>query len=91
MANIIGMDPEAVETLSKDLKTQAGRVAEVISKIDGLVSHMQGIWKGQDAEQFASSWRDHHRKALHTAQVEIEDLGKSALRNANEQRQVSAR
>lgn len=91
MSNIIGLDPEAVEQLSRDLNNQAHEIGQVISKIDGLISHMQGIWKGHDSEQFAGWWRDQHRKALHSAQDAIEGLGRSAHNNAQEQRQVSSR
>lgn len=91
MANIIGLDPDAVEQLSRDLKHQADEIGSVIGKIDGLINHMQGIWKGHDSDQFAGWWRDQHRKALHNAQEAINGLGTSAHNNAVEQRQVSSR
>lgn len=91
MANIIGMDPDAVEQLSRDLHNQAEAINGVVSKIDGLVNHMQGIWKGHDSDQFAGWWRDQHRKALNAAHEAIEGLSTSARNNANDQRQVSAR
>jgi uncharacterized protein YukE len=91
MANFVGMDVQAVEQLSKDLATEAGKISEVIAKIDNLVGHMQNIWKGHDADQFAGWWRDQHRKALHNAQEDIAGLGRSAHNNAREQDDVSRR
>ena len=91
MANFVGMDVGAVQQLSKELRAEAGKIGEVISKIDNLVNNMPNIWKGHDSEQFSGWWRDQHRKALHAAQDAIEGLGQSAQNNASEQDQVSHR
>jgi len=91
MANIIGMDVDAVEQLSRDLKTQAGEIHSVISAVDRLINQMQDIWKGQDSVQFAGWWRDQHRPALDRARQAIEGLGTSAHNNAADQRSASSR
>lgn len=91
MANIIGMDVEAVEQLSRELQTQANEVQSVITAVDRLINHMQSIWKGRDSEQFAGWWREQHRPALDHAKEALEGLGRSAHNNATEQRDVSSR
>lgn len=91
MANIIGMDVEAVEQLSRDLHTQADAIGDIVSKIDNLINHMHGIWKGNDATQFDGWWKQQHRPALVKAQSAIDGLSRSAHYNASEQSQVSSR
>jgi uncharacterized protein YukE len=87
----MGMDVEAVEGVSNQLKTQAGQIGALVVAIDRLVSGLTGVWDGPDAHAFVSQAWPEHKKQLMNAQTQIEILGKSAATNAQQQREVSSR
>lgn len=89
MALTHGMNVDRVEQIGRDLKTQAGQIGQIISKVNSLVSQSQSEWKGKDAADFANWWNNQHRPALSDLQHKLEGLGTSALNNASEQRNVS--
>ena len=91
MGQRMGMDVEAVENSGRQLKTQANEIGNLVSQIDRLVNSLTSVWDGADAKQFVSEWWPQHKKSLLNAQQQIDGLGQSALNNASEQRQVSAR
>lgn len=86
----MGMDVDAVEVVSKQLKTQAQNIGTLVASIDKMVNGLTGIWDGQDAHAFVTSWWPQHKKELLTAQTQIEGLGQSAWNNAQEQRKASS-
>jgi len=85
-----GMDPDLIEQLGNQLKTQGNQIMSVISAVDGLINQMEGSWKGQDATQFQGWWIQQHRPALNSAAQAVDGLGQSALNNASQQRSTSA-
>ena len=89
MSQFLGMNPDQVEQIGRDLKGQAGQIAAVISKVNSLVSRSQSEWKGKDATDFAGWWNNEHRPRLTELQHKLEGLGQAALNNASEQRNVS--
>jgi WXG100 family type VII secretion target len=89
MAITHGMNVDAIEQLSRDLKGQAHQIEAVISSVDRLVNQSQNEWKGKDATDFASWWNTQHRPALKDLQGKLDGLGTSAHNNAVEQKNVS--
>lgn len=87
----MGMDVEAVEKTGRDLKTKATNIQTLIGEIEGLVTGLSSVWDGKDAQQFVNEWWPQHKKNLSAVKESIEGLGQSALNNASEQREVSAR
>lgn len=85
----MGMDVEAVEAVSKQLKAQAQQIGTLVASIDKIVNGLTGIWEGQDANTFVTNWWPQHKKELLAAQTQIDGLGQSAWNNAREQRDVS--
>lgn len=85
----IGMDVDAVEQASRQLKTRAGDIATVVARIDGVVSRLRGQWVGQDARDFIDVAWPQHRKALTAARAAVAGLGQSAWTNAQQQREAS--
>lgn len=85
----MGMDVDAVEGVSKQLKSQAQQIGTLVASIDKIVNGLHGIWDGKDAETFVNSWWPQHKKELLNAQTAIDGLGNSAANNAREQRDVS--
>lgn len=91
MAQFIGMDTNEVNRLAANLKGQADAIEGVIKAVNNAVSQLQGVWKGQDAVQFADWWNSQHRPHLQQAANAVRGLGQSAQNNATEQAQVSGR
>jgi uncharacterized protein YukE len=87
----VGLDPDLVDKLSRDLKAQADSIQHVITTVDGLVRNIPSIWTGKDAQDFEGWWVHEHRINLEKARVAVEGLATSAHNNASEQREVSGR
>ncbi len=85
----MGMDVEAVEGVSKQLKAQAQQIGTLVAGIDKIVTGLTGVWDGPDAHTFVTNWWPQHKKELLSAQTQIDGLGQSAWNNAQEQRNVS--
>lgn len=85
----MGMDVDAVETTSKDLKSKANQIKSLISSIDSSVKNLASVWDGKDAQTFVNNWWPAHKKNLTSVANDVEGLGTSAWNNAQEQRQVS--
>ena len=78
----LGMDAEAVEGVSRRLKSQAEQLRALMNQIGQSVEQATSVWEGSDSKQFHSEWTGHHRRA-------IEKLSQKALRNAQRQRETS--
>jgi len=89
MALTHGMNVDRVEQIGRDLKTQAGQLSQIVTKVNSLVTQSQAEWKGKDATDFANEWNNQHRAALTDLQHKLEALGGSAQKNATDQRTVS--
>lgn len=85
-----GMDPDVIERIGTQLKSQAQQIESVIHAIEGLIGEARASWQGQDAVQFNDWWTSQHRPALSNAQQAIDGLGQSAMNNAAQQRDASA-
>jgi uncharacterized protein YukE len=85
----LGMDVDAVESASKDLKRRAQDINALVGDLDRVVKGLLGVWDGPDSKTFVNTWWPEHRKQLVAASSHIEGLGQSAWNNAQEQRNVS--
>lgn len=85
----LGMDPDVVERIGTQLKSQADQIDGVISAIEGLIGEARAAWEGPDSQQFNDWWNSQHRPALTNARDAISGLGQSAMNNAADQRTVS--
>ena len=91
MTGQLGMNPEEVEQISRDLQNQAAEIQSVMNRIDGLIGRSQSNWWGTDAQQFADKWQSEHKPRLLNLQQSVQQLGETAMRNAQHQRAVSGR
>lgn len=85
----MGMDVDQITAAGNALKQRAADIDTLVTKIDGIVRSMPGIWDGPDAQQFVNEWWPEHKKTLVAASSHVAGLGQSALNNASEQREVS--
>lgn len=87
----LGMDVDQVMAVSKRLTAESHAIEALVSKIQGIVSSLPGVWDGPDAQQFVNDWWPEHKKTLQAASQHIAGLADAARNNANEQARVSGR
>ncbi len=56
MSNQIRMTPETMRQRAGQYKTEAGKVHEVITKMDGLLSQLQSEWEGAASRSYADRY-----------------------------------
>lgn len=86
---ISGMDFEAVNAIGRQLQHQGDQIGGVIHAVDSLIAQAEGVWHGNDANQFKDWWTTQHRPHLVQVQAAVSGLGQSAINNAAEQARVS--
>ena len=59
---ILGGDPEQMQTLARQFRTESGQVAELNARISGVLSST--TWTGPAAERFRQEWESSFRPAL---------------------------
>jgi uncharacterized protein YukE len=87
----LGMDVDAVMSASKQLRTEAGNIDALVTKIQGIVNNLPSIWDGPDSQQFVNEWWPEHKRTLQAASSHITGLADSAKNNVEEQNRVSGR
>ena len=88
MANMSGMDIQAVQNLATQMKTKAGEIQQIMAT---LTSQLQSApWVGADQQRFLSEWQGQHCTALRNVISGLEQASQQAARNAQEQQAASA-
>ena len=52
----LGMDAEAVEGVSRRLKSQAEQLRALMNQIGQSVEQATSVWEGSDSKQFHGEW-----------------------------------
>lgn len=86
----LGMDPDEVETLARQLSSQAETLSGIITRLDGLVSSMHTNWQGTDSDRFHDMYSSQYRTQINAAVQNLNTLSSTALNQAGEQRRTSA-
>jgi hypothetical protein len=88
MGQMVGADPEQLDTLGNQMSTSADRLDSIRGEISALLSHSH--WDGPDADDFRNLW--HHRlSALMSAAAHATRDGAHTLHtNATQQREASS-
>ena len=58
MANQIRITPDQMRGRASEYRTEAGKVENVISKLDTLLQNLQGEWEGQASESYAARYQE---------------------------------
>ncbi|KRE68516.1 hypothetical protein ASG92_01195 [Arthrobacter sp. Soil736] len=84
-----GADTDQLKTLST--KLQQGS-AEIEKQKSALTSALQSTdWKGPDADKFRSDWESQHAAQLTKIAQALDEAGRQASRNAQQQEEASHR
>lgn len=91
MAITSGMNPDEVEAMARKIQGQhVEAIRNLVREVEGLVNSTSAIWVGTDAERFRSWWPE-KRSRMNAIAEDLNGFGQSALNNAKEQRQATAR
>lgn len=83
----LGLDPEAMAALQKQLQSDAGMITSLTKKLDGLLR--AAWWEGSDATRFRAEWDGNHRAQLAKVAAALDAAAQSVATNVNQQRQAS--
>lgn len=87
----IGANVGELNNLANNLdQTQAGTIDQVIQAVQGMIDGLDGVWRGNDATQFAGEWQATHRVALQAAADALRKAAGDARRNAEAQNTTSS-
>jgi uncharacterized protein YukE len=83
----LGLDPEAMSALQKQLQADAGAITSLTKKLDGLLK--AAWWEGSDATKFRGEWDGNHRAQLARVAAALEAAAQAVASNVAQQRQAS--
>ena len=84
-----GMDVDAVGAIYHQMTSLAQQLESIVSSMPGLVSNLEGAWKGPDAQQFAAQWPSHQAQ-LQNALAGIQEICAHTQANLVQQQQTSS-
>jgi|EndMetStandDraft_8_1072994.scaffolds.fasta_scaffold209637_2 uncharacterized protein YukE len=87
--SMMGMDPDQIENIGRQVQHQAQAVQQVMTAVDGLISQAEQAWKGQDADQFRDKWNSSFKTVLNNLHTELDQFGLHAIQEAGQQRSAS--
>ncbi|MFN8074052.1 MAG: WXG100 family type VII secretion target [Kineosporiaceae bacterium] len=88
MAQLIGMDVEAVRQLSQQMTQSGQQIQQIVQQLTAALQQVQ--WIGPDRERFVSDWESQHVQALNQVVQSLEQASQLANQNAQEQETASA-
>ena len=83
----LGLDPEAMAALQKQLQADAGAITSLTKKLDGLLK--AAWWEGADATKFRGEWDGGHKAQLARVAAALEAAAQAVATNVAQQRQAS--
>ena len=90
MSDFIGANVGELQNLATNLdQNQAGTIEQVMQAVQGMIDGLDGVWRGNDAQQFAAEWNGTHRASLQAAVESLRKAAGDARKNAEIQSQTS--
>jgi uncharacterized protein YukE len=83
-----GMDVEVVSGLHTQMNNLCQQLQGIAAAMPGLVSNLEGAWKGPDAQQFAAQWPSHQAQ-LQSAVNALHEICTITQANILQQQQAS--
>jgi uncharacterized protein YukE len=84
---LLGADVEALRNLGTRLNSGSN---EIQNQKNQLNNTLHGVdWRGPDADQFRNQWESEHLPALDRVARALEEAGRQASRNAQQQEDAS--
>lgn len=84
----LGLDPDALNALQKQMRADASTIKSLTSKLDGL---LRGAWwEGPDATKFRGEWDGSHKAQLTKVAAALEATAQAVAANVTQQQQASS-
>ncbi|MDR1214574.1 MAG: hypothetical protein LBK54_10925 [Propionibacteriaceae bacterium] len=87
--SLVGMNPEVVKSVSREITREAQDLAASQRRIDGYVQQLARVWGGPDCQRFRRTWESQQRAQVRAATTTLTELGATLAREAEEQIQTS--
>jgi len=84
---IWGADVQQLKTLGSKLQAGSNEIEQQRNTLNKVLHSTD--WKGPDADRFRNEWQSQHMTALSKVAQALDEAGKKATKNANEQEQAS--
>ena len=84
---IWGADVQQLKTLGSKLVAGSNEIEQQRNTLNKVLHSTD--WKGPDADRFRNEWQSQHMTALQKVAQALDEAGKKATKNANEQEQAS--
>ncbi|MGW9413956.1 WXG100 family type VII secretion target [Arthrobacter cupressi] len=84
---IWGADVQQLKTLGSKLSAGSNEIEQQRNTLNKVLHGTD--WKGPDADKFRNEWQSQHMTALQKVAQALDEAGKKATKNANEQEQAS--
>ena len=84
---MLGADVEALRNLGTRLTNGSNDMQNQKNQLNNALRGVE--WNGQDANQFRNQWETEHLPALDRVARALEEAGKQASRNAQQQEEAS--
>ena len=88
--SFIGADVGQLQNMATRLETEhAAAIDSVLTAVNTMIGELPTIWRGNDANKFASEWEGTHRQMLVNAADALRTAAGAAKRNAAAQTTTS--
>jgi uncharacterized protein YukE len=84
---LLGADVEALRNLGTRLSAGSNEIQNQKNQLNNMLDGVD--WRGPDAEAFRDDWRSNHLPALDRIAQALEEAGRQAGRNAQQQEEAS--
>ncbi|MFC3898478.1 hypothetical protein ACFOWZ_44020 [Lentzea rhizosphaerae] len=87
MTGFIGMDPESVRALARQLEFKAAEIEAIATTLSAQIDGT--TWLGQDADALRSDWSSTYRTQLVSVAAVLREASSRAINNAAQQEEAS--
>ena len=84
----LGLDPDALTNLQRQLRADADAITSLATKLDGLLR--SAWWEGPDATKFRGEWDGTHKTQLTRIAAELNGAAQQVAANVTQQTQASS-
>lgn len=73
MAGQIRVTPQELYDMAREYNSESGQVNDQITRLDGMINHLNSVWEGASSEAFAAQYEELKPSFMKMAQL-LEDV-----------------
>ncbi|MED1602060.1 hypothetical protein BTR22_17165 [Alkalihalophilus pseudofirmus] len=58
MSDVIRLTPAELRDVARQYDTESGNIYDLITRLDGMSSHLQDVWEGASSQAFAQQYQE---------------------------------